>query len=113
MALNIEATIVININKKEEKSFNLKRLVRQRCLLVSHLFFFAMDVLGYMLNDVKYNVEELILSNQKSCINSMFANDTMLHLKEVSNNLKYTIKVLNTYYAPFKTKINWYKITTI
>lgn len=113
MALNNEAEAVITINGEQGQSFKLERSIRQRCLLAPYLFLFAATLLEYVLDDPKHNIEGLILSNQTSHTNSMFADDTSLFLKREPNNMQQTLRVLDTYYEAFRAKINWHKTPTI
>ena len=60
-ALHVDASTQILVNGQKGKLFPLERSFRQGCLRASYLFFFVADVLGYILKDEKYGVENLKL----------------------------------------------------
>jgi len=64
-SLYLLASSSVKVNGKSRKDFKLSRLVKQGCLLAPYLFVLAVDVLGHMLDDTKYNVEGLTLPKKK------------------------------------------------
>jgi hypothetical protein len=59
MALNRDAAAMITINGQNGLIFKIERSIRQGCPLAPCLFLFVADVLGYMLDDPKWQVQGL------------------------------------------------------
>jgi hypothetical protein len=93
--------------------FDLQRSVRQGCPLAPYLFLFAVDVLGYMLDDNKWGVEGFSLLDTSKLTNLMFADDTSLFLRDIPENLERAMQILARYGEASGTKINWHKTIAI
>ncbi len=91
----------------------LARSVRQGCPLSPYLFIMATDVLGHMLDDHHFGVEGLALSGGGKITNQTFANDTVLYLHGMRDNMEKTQKVLDIFCKASGAKINWNKLCVI
>lgn len=109
MSLNNETVATIMINGEQGPIFDLQRSVRQGCPLVTYLFFFAADVLGYMLDDSKCRVEGLTLPDTSKLTNLIFADDTSVFLRGNSTNLQQTMQILAQYNKASRARLNWHK----
>ena len=87
MALYKEAMASILFNEVSSPIFMLERLVRQGCPLAPYPYFFIVDVLIYMLDDVKHNIVGFSLLDGTHTTSQMLANDTNLLLKGTKDNL--------------------------
>jgi len=85
--LYLHATFAIRINGEAGPVFQLARSVRQGCPLAPYLFILAIDVLGHMLEDPRYDVEGLNLPRGGRLREQTFADDTALYLKGDQANL--------------------------
>lgn len=113
MALNKEAAATITMNGQNGPLFKIERSVCQGCPLAPYLFLFVADVLRYMLDDPKWQVQGLTLSDNSSLNNQMFADDTALFLKGSPENLTRAMRALTRFCEAYGAKINWYKICAI
>ncbi len=81
--------------------------------MAPYLFILATDVLGYLLDDPKHEVEGLILPKGRCVKDQTFANDTALYLKGSRANMNRTKVVLEIFYRASRAKVNWGKSATI
>jgi hypothetical protein len=93
--------------------FSLHRAVRQGCPLAPYLFILAIDVLGYMLQDPKAEVEGLTLPKGGIPRDQTFADDIALYLKGTKDNMDKAKKVLDTLCFLSRAHINWHKSCAI
>jgi len=100
-------------NGVEGSTFPLARSVRQGCPLSPYLFIMATDVLGHMLDDHRFGVEGLALPGGGKITNQTFANDTVLYLHGMRDNMEKTQKVLDIFCKASGAKINWNKLCVI
>ncbi len=49
------------LNGQKGKSFQMERVIRQGCPITPYLYLFVVDVLGYMISNLRYIIERLIL----------------------------------------------------
>jgi hypothetical protein len=95
------ATLAIKVNGVMGSSFILSRLIRQGYLLVTYLFILVADVFKHMLNNLKYEVESLILFKTRNKHLLM----TSLYISKGTTWIRCE-ESLNTFYLTFGTKIN-------
>ncbi len=75
------------VNGKKGKSFQMERVVCQRCPITPYLYLFVVDVLGYMISNPRNGIKRLILSDGTQIRDQMFMDDTMMFLKGNPKNL--------------------------
>ena len=111
-ALYVDASTKIIVNGQKNQLFCLGRSVRQGCPLAPYLFF-VVDILGYTLDDKKYGVLVLKLSDNSFLTSIMFADDTSLYLSGVPKNLDRAFKILELYCSALGSKLNGHKTRCI
>lgn len=79
---------------------------RCKSTLAPYLFLFIADVLRYMLNDPKWQVQGLTLPDNSSLNNQKFADDTALFLKGTAENLTRAMRALTWFCDASGAKIN-------
>jgi hypothetical protein len=109
MALNENALAAVIVNGEQSKTFQLKRSVRQGCLLAPYLFLLTVDVLGHMLQNPIYGVKGLKLPGESSITNQMFADDTLLFLDGTKDNMDKALTVIHRFGAASGAKLNLHK----
>ena len=113
MSLNKAAEATITINGEQGPVFKLQQSVRQGYPVLPYFFLFAADVLGYMMDDKTYGIEELQLRDTSPFTNLMFADDTSLFLRSEPTNLQQAMKVLELFCKASGAKVNWNKTVAI
>jgi hypothetical protein len=103
----------IKVNGTIEPDFPLERSVRQGCPLAPYLFILVTDILGYLMEDPRYEVEGLSLPKGGIIRNQTFADDTALYLKGTPNNMDKAQGVLELFCQASGTKVNWHKTAAI
>jgi len=71
------------------------------------------DILGHMLDNIKYNVEGLTLPKRGCVWDQTFADDNALYLKGTKSNMDRMRLVLDLFCFAFGVKINWGKFAAI
>lgn len=87
--------------------------VRQDCPMAPYLYLFVANVLGYILSNPRYNIQNLILPNDQIVRDMIFADDTSLYLRGTKENLQNACTVIEKLYAMFGARINWSKSIAI
>lgn len=101
------------VNGKVGEPFELQRSVRQGCLLASYLFILAPDVLGHMLENLKYKVQGFKNPKGTQITSQMFADDTALYLKGTKDNINNMMETVEASCKESGAKINWHKTRAI
>lgn len=109
MSLNENATASVIVNGEISKTFRLQRSVRQGCPLAPYLFLLTVDVLGQMLQHPACGVQGLRLPDNTTITNQMFADDTLLLLDGMRDNLDRALNVINRFSAASGAKLNLHK----
>jgi hypothetical protein len=112
-SLYTSASSTIKLNGVEGSAFPLARSVRQGCPLSPYFFILATDVLGHMLDDLRFGVEGLTLPGGRKIKDQTFADDTALYLQGTRENMERTQKVLDIFCKASGAKVNWNKTTVI
>ncbi len=87
--------------------------MRQGCPLAPYLFILAVDVLGQMMDDIKYNVEGLTLPKGGCIRDQTFADDITFYLKGTKSNMDKMRSILDFFGFTSGAKINWGKSIAI
>jgi hypothetical protein len=103
----------MKVNGESGKDFKLSRSVRHGYPLALYLFILATDVLGHMLDNTKYNVDELTLPKGGCVRDQTFADDTAFYLKGTKSNMDRMWSVLDLFCFASRAKINWGKSISI
>jgi len=111
--LYLHATSAIRINGEAGPVFQLARSIHQGCPLAPYLFILAIDILGHMLEDPRYDVEGLNLPRGGRLRDQTFVDDTTLYLKGDQANLDKAQGILETFCRASGAKVNWNKSVTI
>jgi len=95
------------------RNFPLERFVRQGCPLAPYLFILVTDILGYLMEDPRYEVEGLSLPKGGIIRDQTFADDTTFYLKGTPNNMDKAQGVLELFCQALGAKVNWHKTVAI
>jgi len=95
------------------RNFPLERFVRQGCPLAPYLFILVTDILGYLMEDPRYEVEGLSLPKGSIIRDQTFADDTTFYLKGTPNNMDKAQGVLELFCQALGAKVNWHKTVAI
>ncbi len=112
-SLYTSASSTIKLNGVEGSSFPLARSVRQGCPLLPYLFILVTDVLGHMLDDLRFRVEGLTLPGGRKIRDQTFVGDTALYLQGTCENMERTHNVLDIFRKASGAKVNWNKTAAI
>ncbi len=108
-----EASSTIKVNGILGPDFPFERSVRQGCPLAPYLFILAIDVLGYLMANPKFEVEGLSLPQGGIIRDQTFADDTALYLKGTPENLDKAQRILTLFSQASGAKVNWHKMAAI
>ena len=109
MSLNLNASASILVNGQSSKPFKLQRSMRQGCPLAPYLFLLTVDVLGQMLQHPQSGVQGLRLPDNTTITNQMFADDTLLLLDGMAENMDRALNVITRFGAASGAKLNLHK----
>ncbi len=112
-SLYTSASLTIKLNGVEGSAFPLARSVKQGCPLSPYLFILATNVLGHMLDDLRFGVEGLTLPRGRKIRDQTFANDTALYLQGTREIMERTQRVLDIFCKASGAKVNWNKTAAI
>lgn len=109
MSLNMNAAASVVVNGEQSKTFKLQRSIPQGCPLAPYLFLLTLDVLGQMMQHPGCNVQGLQLPDNTTITNQMFADDTLLLLEGIVENMDRALTVINRFGAASGAKLNLHK----